>query len=517
MLEMDLSLADKPSRNYKRVAYEVLAAFGLFIGIIISTGFGFGLNGSFPFLAFLQIPLVQLLLHRRNTAIHYWVWTILKFIMVWIALALGYTLGFAHSFPDPNSPIIVLGIAAVIGILHHIFVYIPSYRLWRLFKSHTAGWRFVVLSMVLPILYTAFWFLFPMVLPIGDFPHPAYSQVDVRSIIMFAAFFGLSGICFILSWTGMGIFIVLWSDENRAPQKNLLMKSIVLTFILVTTCASLQTTLSTGNFYQKDNARTTSVQHKVGCLLSGDYRNTEQLLKADPTYSMIVWSELSSNMDNETTTMLQLLAKSYNVSIVTAYSTSTDSFNWAALIDNTGELKFSYKKRHPVPGVEDNIVPGPGEIFVADTSIGKVSTAICFDLDFPQYIATTPRSAEYLVQPSETWGAIGEYHARINAVRSIEHGFTLIRCAADGYSGVFTPDGKWINFYPDDYNGAYSMILPDSPRRVFTLYGYIGDAFAWLCVGLAVLLLICSIVPSSVYARFAIVFNRERRYQLLSE
>jgi predicted amidohydrolase len=67
------------------------------------------------------------------------------------------------------------------------------------------------------------------------------------------------------------------------------------------------------------------------------------------------------------------------------------------------------------------LVLGPGIIPTAQIGVGQVSLAICQDFDFPRYIATAPKS-DVLLEPSETWGHIGKYHAEVNGVRAIEQG-----------------------------------------------------------------------------------------------
>ncbi|CAI5993850.1 unnamed protein product [Closterium sp. NIES-65] len=115
----------------------------------------------------------------------------------------------------------------------------------------------------------------------------------------------------------------------------------------------------------------------------------------------------------------------------------TNSF---ALIGPTGAPMLRYNKSHPVPSVEGDVLPGDGTLPVVDTPLGRLSVAICFDLQFPALISQAGRQGvDILLQPSWTWGAIGHVTFETDAVRAAENGLTLLRCSSIGVSGVVSP------------------------------------------------------------------------------
>lgn len=78
--------------------------------------------------------------------------------------------------------------------------------------------------------------------------------------------------------------------------------------------------------------------------------------------------------------------------------------------------------------------------------IGKLGGAICFDMDFPSYLRQAGAAGvNVLLQPSNTWGPIGAYHFRENALRAVENGFTHVRCSSGGYSGAATPFYSFVH------------------------------------------------------------------------
>jgi hypothetical protein len=72
-------------------------------------------------------------------------------------------------------------------------------------------------------------------------------------------------------------------------------------------------------------------------------------------------------------------------------SDSGDSDELAAvnsfvLVGPSGIPVLKYNKTHPVPIVEDEVVPGERGLAVAETGLGTMSAAVCFDFRFPELL-----------------------------------------------------------------------------------------------------------------------------------
>lgn len=405
-------------------------------------------------------------------------WAILKVGLSTVGLALGYFTGFATTFEAEGVPI-VLGICAVLGICLVVLVFLPIFYLVRRFASQASPRGFILLAFVSASLYTAFWFILTYTLPFGDFYHPSYAMVET-SLIQFASLAGLSGIAFVVAFAAfLMFFAILKSEEASYLRAFAIAGGVALLFASI--WGSSQSLAASGLFYQAYAGQEANDQTRVACMIGGDIASTQSLLAADDSLSMVVWSELSGY--NTNLARLQEIAKATQTIIVPAYSYSShdEEFNMMSLINEQGQLLFSYKKSHPVPGLE-SVSPGPGTLFTGQTALGVVTGAICFDLDFPSLMMSLSQEAQLLVQPSWTWGSIGKYHARINAVRAIEHGITLVRCSSFGYSGVFHPTGEWTAFVPDDSTATYRFVLPKHNTRRFTVYRYLGETWSWICV-----------------------------------
>ena len=94
-----------------------------------------------------------------------------------------------------------------------------------------------------------------------------------------------------------------------------------------------------------------------------------------------------------------------------------------------------YVKRHPVPIIEADALAGQdyasGPPSLPSSTFGRLAGAICFDMDFPQWVRKGGRDGvSLLLQPSWTWGPLGQLHGYGSAVRGVENGFSVFRCSS---------------------------------------------------------------------------------------
>jgi len=166
--------------------------------------------------------------------------------------------------------------------------------------------------------------------------------------------------------------------------------------------------------------------------------------------------------------------------------------NLLVAIDPDGRTVFRYHKARPVPGDlemgADRTIPKP----VEGPAGGRIGTAICFDMDFPQLIRRAGRGrADILIAPSSDWLEIDPIHSRMAIFRGIENGFAVVRPTNKGLSIASDCQGR-ILAAADYFATADHRIVAQVPTLGSpTFYGAVGDLFAWACVlalaGLAVL------------------------------
>jgi apolipoprotein N-acyltransferase len=168
-------------------------------------------------------------------------------------------------------------------------------------------------------------------------------------------------------------------------------------------------------------------------------------------------------------------------------------------ISPTGEILFTYYKAKPTPGEGSY---GDGIIRYFDSPYGRMSSAICFDMDFPSlFHQVHSMNIDIMLVPGNDWKDITPYHTYASSIRAIEQGFNLVRAASRGLSASFTSKGELIS--SQNYFTSNDIILySDVPMKgSHTFYGMVGDLFAWLCI--------LFFVSISIYA----FMNRDREEQ----
>jgi apolipoprotein N-acyltransferase len=124
---------------------------------------------------------------------------------------------------------------------------------------------------------------------------------------------------------------------------------------------------------------------------------------------------------------------------------------------------------------------------VIETELGRVSSAICFDGDHPDLVRQAGRdNAEILILPVNDWPAIKRIHLEMAAFRAVENGTPLLRPASFGVSVAFDSLGR-VLAETDHLTGAATMVAEVPVGHRPTLYPWVGDLFAWLCLAGCVL------------------------------
>ena len=209
--------------------------------------------------------------------------------------------------------------------------------------------------------------------------------------------------------------------------------------------------------------------------------------------------------------------------LITTFNISTGIYSLAnrfALVSPEGTLAWKYQKAYPVPFVEANVQPGPAILPIYESSrFGKLSGAICFDMDFSNYILSKftyiscyililythaifiifliliifftivslkdagKQNVNIFLQPSWTWGDIGTRHFEDNSIRAVENGFTLLRCSSDGESGIVGPTGVVLSRQYTGHNPADSAVFQAQLMpNISTIYTRGGYLFQYICL-----------------------------------
>ena len=373
-------------------------------------------------------------------------------------------------------------------------------------------------SLVFPVAWVAIEFLVSLG-PFGSWTSVAYSQNGNLALLQILAVIGLSGITFLIAWTAAAAN-AQW-EEGVAPWRMPPVTTACATVLAVVLLAggarlalfppaaktvriaSLSNidldlhpdpeVLERFNQHEALTAAEIQIVRERSVVIANDLlRRTEREARAGAR--IIFWGEGDALILKEDEDDLirrgGILAKSNNIYLGMALATwhlntTPHMENKIVLIRPDGSIAWEFFKARPVPGREAAIsINGDGKLRTLDTPYGRISSAICFDADFPRLLAQAGRlRADIVLDPSNDWKAIDPWHTRMASFRAIEQGFNLVRHASDGLSAAFDYEGRELASMDHFVTEDRSLIAYVPIQGTRTLYAICGDWFGWLCVG----------------------------------
>jgi apolipoprotein N-acyltransferase len=178
-------------------------------------------------------------------------------------------------------------------------------------------------------------------------------------------------------------------------------------------------------------------------------------------------------------------------------------YNSAAMIDESGQRRFSYDKIHLVPFGEYEPFPLFHQVVSSvseevggfhkgkERNVGtfsngnKFAVFICYEAIYPGEVREfANRGAELLINISnDGWfgtSQASEQHLRMARVRAVENRRWVIRDTNNGITASIDPYGNVLRAMQRDERN--SADLPYDFRADKTIYTRFGDWFAWMCV-----------------------------------
>jgi apolipoprotein N-acyltransferase len=460
--------------------------------------------------------------------------------LTWVALA-----ALLHGFRSIDTPWgsvylgVALYVALAIGNRGIIPVPGPAYFLINAAITTTVVLPFLLdrvaartlgpltSTLIFPLAWVTLEFLRSRLTPSTTWGSIAYTQYGVLPLMQLAAFVGIWGITFVIAWSAATLDL-LWS---RGWEWSLVRLPVLA-------CASVLVAIALGGSFRlvwaptdRASTRVATLNRPADLFVKGEMtRVTEGRVSAEdrPQFErklaklqdwfldgsrrearagarVIVWPEGSLLVfsDEEAAFLGRAARVASDEHVHLAMGMGTIHLgarlpfeNKLVLIDPAGRVIVSYLKSHPVTGWEAGImIRGDGRVPVVATGNGRVATAICFDADFPEYIRQAAQgSADVLLLPVNDWETIKELHFQMHAFRAIEAGIPIVRAAASGLSSAFDPWGRVLGLSDYFAPGDRTLTVQVPFGGIRTVYGRIGDLFAWLCVAGLVLALAVSAV-----------------------
>jgi apolipoprotein N-acyltransferase len=234
---------------------------------------------------------------------------------------------------------------------------------------------------------------------------------------------------------------------------------------------------------------------------------------------LVIWPESSTPMpfldDKVGGERIRTLVRETGIELLLGSDQVLDAksyYNAAFLVRKDGTVAGVYQKMHLVPFGE--FVPlqqllffvGPlveqvggftagREMVLLPTSHGPISTAICYEIVFPRLVGESVARGTQLLTTitNDAWygHSSAPYQHFLQAqMRSIEQGRYLARAANTGITGFVDPYGRVL-----EKTEIFERAILIGDVRLLegrTIYGRIGDLFAYICAALTLVALFFS-------------------------
>ena len=155
--------------------------------------------------------------------------------------------------------------------------------------------------------------------------------------------------------------------------------------------------------------------------------------------------------------------------------------NMNIYIQSNGQIIYNYTKHNLIPFVEFDYFPTKEPLQVLDTKNGKLSTVICYDINYPMFInSLSKKNLDILIVPSWDYPGVAEFQSKEARYKAIEGGFNLIKNTANGVVIASDYKGRILNYFSGKDCQDYFIVSELYKHGIKTLYSYIGQVFNFI-------------------------------------
>jgi apolipoprotein N-acyltransferase len=345
--------------------------------------------------------------------------------------------------------------------------------------------------------------------------------VDMAVPMRLAPFAGVYGLSFVFATLGTAVALILL----RRSRRELAWVALPLALLLLPELPA----------HQKPTSEAVSVQPNIA---ERDDWTTEQgwetqrrmeflslqqaLVSSRPRISLILWPEVPAPVyyfeDPPFRERLNTLARTTQAHIVigtVAHNERGAPLNAALWVSPAGEPAGRYDKMFPVPfgeyipfpfgGLVSKITNEIGDfepgkrVVVFDAGPQRVGAFICYESAFPGLVRRFAAAGATVFVNLSNDGYFGrtaarEQHLSLVRMRAAENARWILRSTNDGMTASIDPAGRVVQTLAPFTETAGR--LGYTPRSELTFYSRYGDLFAWACLGISVLFLIATQIPS---------------------
>jgi apolipoprotein N-acyltransferase len=427
------------------------------------------------------------------------------FLIVWLLLTGAWTFQFYGMVPLPFPFFLIIAIVyGLIGSLPYLMDLLLTKQRDQFLQT---------------LIFPASWAIIEFLLqytPYGSWGHTAYSQYTQLALIQSVSLFGMSYITFLIGWFAS---ICNWAIDIQMNwikiRKGIMIFGSIILITLLFGNARLH--------FQRPQSETIRIA-SISALEKPDQKTDPELLErfyankltqkdieliskeniatneylfekseieARAGAEIIFWGEANGViLKQKEDSLFQFasnLSTKHNIYLGLGLGTMNPASdkpleNKLVLFNPKGEKSIDYWKAKPVPGPEKAISAIKDTyIQTTETPYGKIGSAICFDMDFPQHLSQA-KDLDILLVPSNDWKAIDPWHTQMAKFRAIEQGFNMVRHTSNGLSAGYDYTGKVLSEM-DHYTNEERVLITMLPTKgVSTLYSFSAFIFPVLCM-----------------------------------
>lgn len=406
------------------------------------------------------------------------------FASAFVARVIG-SAAFIYAYADALTPAI-LTLATVAAAAEFALVV----ALTRLAVERLPSWAG---TLSFPVFATAAEFLIQLGSPHGTFGALGYALVDILPLVQIASVGGIAAVSFVAALVPMTIVMLI-----RAPAH---WRSVLIAGASPLLAASLYGVWRL-SVPSEDQARVAlasidaltfqSVEDPMRANhVAAAYADLVQAFQGQELEAVVLPERVfvdTTGPGANASALLQDAANRIDARIVAGFDEVLDDGQHVntARVFAPRASRLTYVKRRLIPGLESGLVPGREPLLIGDRAV-----AICKDLDFaPMIREYGRRGAVLMFVPAWDFTLDGRLHARMAMVRGVENGFAMARAAAMGRLTVSDAFGRIVAEAVTSDRGPTVLVAEVGLTSRRTIYSRIGDAFAWLTVAGAVLLVV---------------------------
>lgn len=425
------------------------------------------------------------------------------FLTAFMFIAIGYYIGF------DVAPFLPLSVSIILAVIFSFFASLP-YLVDSFFSRKNKSF---ITTLIFPAAVVLMEYAYTQINQYGTWGHFAYTQESQHLLLQSISVFGMGYITFLIAWfASVSNWIYEYKHEWKNIKKGIIIYGLVFGLTIIFGSYRVQ--------FQNSNSETIRVASisalddlKVSINMQGlsgvesdndvkmetrkntsklnDYLFNRSITEAEAGAKIVFWAEGNAVILKEDERDFYEKARQValdkqiylGVSVAVIDPTNAKFLeNKFVIFDKEGQKVIDYWKGISVPGVEapisNNKVTGIQKI---ETEYGTLSGAICFDLDFPEYMKNAS-GADILLAPSNDWKEIDPIHTDMSKFRAIEQGFNFIRQTSFGLSVGTDYTGKVISEM-DHFTDSGKVLITQLPTKgTKTIYSKIGDTFIVFCL-----------------------------------